>query len=392
MPDYTYLIIGGSMTAHAAIEGIRQIDTAGSIGVIQGEAHKPYSRPPLSKALWKGTPVESIWLKTPGDGITFHLSTVATGLDPSKKIVTDDNGNRYSYGKLLLATGGTVRKFPAVPDGVIYYRTLDDFTKLKRMAEERRSFAVVGGGFIGSEIAAALSMNNKSVTMVVAEDSIGARIFPKELSEFVTTYYQSKGVTTILHDGVIGIEHLGDGYQLKTAKGNSFIVDCVVAGIGIQPATKLAEDAGLKVDNGIVVDAFLRTTDRSIYAAGDVARYHNPHLDGFTRSEHEDNALKMGEAAGRNMAGADSKYDHIPFFYSDLFDLGYEAVGELDSRHEIVEDWKDKFHEGVIYYLKDKRVRGILLWNTWDQVENARAILRQKTDVKAKDLIGRLPA
>jgi NADPH-dependent 2,4-dienoyl-CoA reductase/sulfur reductase-like enzyme len=152
-------------------------------------------------------------------------------------------------------------------------------------------------------------------------------------------------------------------------------VDAVVAGIGIQPNVELAQAAGLTVEDGIHVDKYLRTSRPNIYAAGDVAAFYSPSLDKRLRFEHEDNALTMGQQAGRNMAGAQDAYTHLPFFYSDLFDLGYEAVGEVDARLDTLVDWKEPFREGVVYYHADHRVRGVLLWNTWDQVDNARRLI-----------------
>ena len=163
----------------------------------------------------------------------------------------------------------------------------------------------------------------------------------------------------------------------------------MVAGLGIQPSVELAEQAGLNVDNGIVVDAHCRSSHPSIFAAGDVANFHNPALDARMRVEHEDNANTMGKVAGENMAGQATPYDHLPFFYSDLFDLGYEAVGDLDARLETFSDWKVPFREGVVYYLKGGRVRGVLLWNTWGQVDAARALIAQPGPFKAGDLKGR---
>jgi NADPH-dependent 2,4-dienoyl-CoA reductase/sulfur reductase-like enzyme len=152
-------------------------------------------------------------------------------------------------------------------------------------------------------------------------------------------------------------------------------VDIVVAGLGIQPNVELAEQAGLRVDNGIVVDELLRTSAPDIFAAGDVANFANPALGIRMRVEHEDNANSMGAAAGRAMAGQGTPYTHLPFFYSDLFALGYEAVGELDPRLDVVSDWKEPFREGVVYYLKDGRVRGVLLWNIFGKVDAARALI-----------------
>src|SRR3989441_4827219 len=160
--------------------------------------------------------------------------------------------------------------------------------------------------------------------------------------------------------------------------GQEIVVDAVVGGIGIQPNVDLAVQAGARVDNGIIVDELLRTSVPDIYAAGDVANFFNPALATRLRVEHEDNANTMGAAAGRAMAGRGTPYTHIPFFYSDLFSLGYEAVGELDSRLETVSDWKDPYREGVIYYQRGGLVRGVLLWNTWGQVDAARALIADK--------------
>jgi NADPH-dependent 2,4-dienoyl-CoA reductase/sulfur reductase-like enzyme len=169
------------------------------------------------------------------------------------------------------------------------------------------------------------------------------------------------------------------------------LVDGVVAGIGIEQNVALARAAGLEVGDGVVVDTLLRTSHPDIYAAGDVASFSNPALGTRMRVEHEDNANTMGRHAGRNMAGEQAPYDHLPFFYSDLFDLGYEAVGELDARLEIVADWKEPFREGVQYYLRDGRVRGVLLWNVWEQVDAARRLIAAPGPFRAEDLVGRLP-
>ena len=154
----------------------------------------------------------------------------------------------------------------------------------------------------------------------------------------------------------------------------------------------LARAAGLTVKDGIEVDPQLRTSRPDIYAAGDVASFQNPALGKRIRVEHEDNANTMGAIAGRNMAGAGARYDHLPFFYSDLFDLGYEAVGDLDARHETYADWKEKYREGVVYYLEGGRVRGVLLWNTWGQVDAARALIAEPGPFRPEQLKGRLPA
>src|SRR5262249_15321089 len=160
-----YLIVGGGMTAAAAVNGIREVDPKGTIGLIGAESHPPYDRPPLSKGLWKGKPMDGIWRKLPDQSVELHLGHTATALDAEHKRVTDDRGSTYRYEKLLLATGGTPRRLPIEGEQILYYRTVDDYARLREWATRGQRFAVIGGGFIGSEIAAALAMNGKNVVM-----------------------------------------------------------------------------------------------------------------------------------------------------------------------------------------------------------------------------------
>ncbi|MBA2592026.1 MAG: FAD-dependent oxidoreductase [Pseudomonadota bacterium] len=391
MPHYHYLIVGGGMTADAAIRGIREADSYGSIGLVGAEIDRPYNRPPLSKGLWKGKAIDSIWRGTDATDAALHLGRTVVHLDPPNRKVIDDQGAEYTYDQLLLATGGTPRRLPFGADHILYFRTLQDYLALRGLTERGRRFAVIGGGFIGSEIAAALAMNGKEVVLFLAGENIGEGIFPPELARFVTDYYRQRGVEVLADSTVTGLETDGQRCMLRTQNGQTVAVEGVVAGIGIEPNTRLAEAVGLKVDDGILVDESLRTSAPEIYAAGDVARFYNPDLDKYLRVEHEDNANTMGRAAGRAMAGASDPYHHLPFFYSDLFDLGYEAVGELDPSLELMADWQEQpYRKGVVYYLREGRVRGVLLWNLWEQVDAARALIRGPGLFRAGDLMGRL--
>ncbi len=390
MPDYKYLIIGGGMTADAAAKGIRDVDKDGSIGIIGAETDKPYNRPPLTKKLWTGKPLDSVWRGTEETGAKLHLGRMVEKLDPDQKQVTDDQGTTYTYEKLLLATGGTPRRLPFGGDHIIYYRTLADYRHLRDLADKHQNFAVIGSGFIGSEIAAALAMNAKQVTMLFPETNIGERIYPPDLAKYITRYYQEKGINVLSGEEVNGLD-LNDGHITLHAKsGKSVTADGVVAGIGIQPNVELAKAAGAKVDNGILVDEHLQTSLPDVYAAGDVASFMNPTLNRRMRVEHEDNANTMGEMAGQNMAGKSVTYDYLPFFYSDLFDLGYEAVGELDSSLEMVADWKEPNRKGIIYYLKNSRVRGVLLWDVWGKVDAARELIAKPGPFSAGNVKGQI--
>jgi NADPH-dependent 2,4-dienoyl-CoA reductase/sulfur reductase-like enzyme len=396
MTHYMYLIIGGGMTAAAAVEGIREVDPNGSVGLISADSHAPYDRPPLSKGLWKGKSLDTIWRKIDPQGVTLHLGREARALEPQHNRVTDDQGTVYSYDKLLLATGGSPRRLPFGGDDIIYYRTLDDYERLRALTAQSQRFAVIGGGFIGSEVAAALTMNGKNVVMAFPGHGIGSRLFPTDLVTFLNEFYRQKGVEVLIGEQVIGWGMRQEKPVLKTRNNQSqgereIVADAVVAGIGIQPNVELARTAGLEVDNGIRVDRGLHTSHPDIYAAGDVANFYNPALDQRLRVEHEDNANTMGRLAGQAMAGRKVSYDHLPSFYSDLFELGFEAVGEVDSRLETIADWKERFREGVVYYLRNGRVRGVLLWNVWEQVVAARKLISEAGPFNATNLKGRLP-
>jgi NADPH-dependent 2,4-dienoyl-CoA reductase/sulfur reductase-like enzyme len=376
MPDYRYLVVGGGMTGDSACRGIRDHDAEGTIGVVSAEEHPPYARPPLTKALWTGKEESSIWRKTDELGVDLHSGRRIVALDLDARAATDEQGETYGYERLLLATGGSPRRLPEGPDGVLYYRTVDDYRRLRRSVREGLTVAVLGGGFIGSEIAAALTLNGCRVTILFPDDGIGARLFPPELAEFVNEYYRSKGVDVLPGERVETITSTGDGFSVETEGGRSIEAEVVVAGFGIVPMTDLAEAAGLAIDDGILVDSHGRVQGRDdVFAAGDVARFPAPALGGMRRVEHEDHANTHGRHVGANMAGAGAPYDHLPFFYSDLFELGYEAVGDVDARLETLAEWAEPNRKGVVCYVDEGKPRGFLLWDVWGKVDAARELI-----------------
>lgn len=391
MAHYKYLIIGGGLAGDGATKGIRELDSEGSIGMISMEPDPPYMRPNLSKGLWKGRPEEKIWRKTSERGTDIHLNRKVTRLDPERKQVLDDAGEEFTYDKLLLATGGTPNRLPFGDGNIIYYRNFRDYKHLRALTETGDRFVVIGGSFIGSELAAALTIVGKKVTMIFPENTISEHIFPADLAHFLNDYYREKGVEVVSGESASSVQKQDDHLMVHTGSGRIFNADGVVAGIGIHANLDLAKAAGIKTNSGIVVNERLATSIPDIYAAGDVASFVHSALEKRVRVEHEDNAVQMGTVAGRNMAGAAEAYTHIPMFYSDLFDLGYEAVGELSSKMRTVEDWQEQpFKTGVIYYLDDGLVRGVLLWNVWEKVEEARALLREKGPVEPEELKGRI--
>jgi NADPH-dependent 2,4-dienoyl-CoA reductase/sulfur reductase-like enzyme len=344
--------------------------------LVTDEPHPPYARPPLSKALWKGEAEGRIWLGTQDLGVELALGRRIVSLDLARREARDDLDESYSYEKLLLATGGRPRRLPFGDDDVIYFRTLDDYRHLRGLADRGARFVVIGGGFIGSEIAAALALSGCAVTIVFPESGIGARVFPPALSEALNAYYRDRGVAVLAGSSVIGMD---SGWVLLM-DGRKLPADAVVAGIGIEPNVELAAASGLPVSNGIVVDAFGRVGgDEDVFAAGDVARFPVAALGGEIRVEHENHAKSHGRQVGANMAGAAEPYEHLPFFYSDLFDLGYEAVGELDARHDTVVELDDIHGQGAVYYLdRERRPRGVLLWNMFGRVDDARELIRAR--------------
>jgi NADPH-dependent 2,4-dienoyl-CoA reductase/sulfur reductase-like enzyme len=392
---YSYIIIGAGLSGASAVEGIRELDPQGSILLNGAEKEAPYDRPPLSKQLWTGSKsVEEVFLHDreyyANRGVELRLGVEITQLDASGHAVRDNNGEAYRFGKLLLATGGSPRRL-SIPggelEGISYYRTLPDYHQLRAAAMPGKSALVIGGGFIGSEVAAALRMNNLAVTMVFPSPWLVSRVFPESLGRAVTEYYRTKGVEVLAGDVLISIERARNGYVARTRAGRDIRADLIVVGIGITPNTSLAQAAGLSTDNGALVNEFLQSSNPDVYAAGDLAFFPEEGI-GRRRIEHWDNARAQGKHAGRNMAGAQEPFTYMPFFFSDLFDFGYEAVGEIDSRLTTFADWQEENKTGVIYYLQGERLRGIMMCNVWEKTDAARAMIRRGQPVTVGDLRG----
>jgi NADPH-dependent 2,4-dienoyl-CoA reductase/sulfur reductase-like enzyme len=384
MESTRYLIVGGGMTGDAAVKGIREHDLDGSIVLVGAEQHPPYARPPLTKGLWAGKDEQKIWRGTEEAGAALRLARRIVSLDLDRRVATDDRGENYAWEKLLLATGGRPRTIRGA-DGVVYFRTLDDYRALRARTHEGASAVVIGGGFIGSELAAALATNGCRVTMVFPEGGIAARVLPAGLSAYVTEEYRRRGVEVLTEETVAA----ADATSVTTGSGRTIAADIVVAGLGLEPTTDLAASVGLEVDNGIVVDELGRAGGRDdVFAAGDVASFPVAALGRRFRVEHEDHAKSHGRAVGKNMAGANTPYVHLPFFYSDMFDLGYVAVGEVDSRLHTVESWEEPNRKGIVAYVDDsRRPRGFLYWNVWDHVDLGRELISAGAPIEEAALV-----
>jgi len=380
-----YLIVGAGLAGASAVEGIRERDSKRSITMIGGEKHLPYDRPPLSKKLWFGKKkVKDIFLHDrafyDGKNVTLFTGRQVVALDLKNKTVNDSAGKRYRFKKLLLATGAEPQILP-IPGGdmagICYYRSLDDYQRLRREATAGKSAIIIGGGFIGSEMAAALCINKLKVTMIYPTSHLCDRVFPEDLGLAMERLYQSRGIRFLKGQKPASVKRKGSKFVVQTDGGKKIESDLVIVGVGVKPAVNLAERSGLATGDGIGVNEWLQTVHPDIYAAGDNARFPYQALGQQARLEHWDNALNQGHHAGRNMAGAHKIFTYMPYFFSDLFEFGYEAVGEVNSRMETRSDWQKPFETGVIYYLRNGKIRGAMMCNVWEKVEAARELIRR---------------
>jgi 3-phenylpropionate/trans-cinnamate dioxygenase ferredoxin reductase subunit len=404
--SHRYVLVGGGMAADAAAKAIRAADPQGAVTLVTAEPDAPYRRPHLSKALWSGGAEAKAFLGTAGHGVEVMTGRAVTGIDTRAHRVTLEDGQALEYDQLLIAAGARARRLPGLPEEgpVVAYRSFADYRLARSRAGEGRRTLVVGGGFVGAELAAGLAAAGTAVHMAFPETGLGAGRFPAGLAEALTERYRARGVDVHAGTKLDAAERSGECVRVRLTDGFEAEFDLVALGVGVEPNVELARAAGLRVEDGVVVDAALRVIDDSgspvpgVFAAGDVASFPWPRPLGRSRVEHEDAAVTMGAHAGRQMVAQargeePAPYEHLPFFYSDLFSDGYEAVGRLDGRLRMVEDWKRPFEEGVVYYLDGDRVVGVLLWNTWGQVDAAREVIMADQPIADESsLIGRLPA
>lgn len=393
---YKYVIVGAGLAGASAIGGMRENDPEGSIAIFGDEKHLPYNRPPLSKELWSGkAQVEDIFVNGQDfyeeNKVKLIPGATISSIDPTQKTITDNSGESYRYDALLLTTGGKPRILP-LPGGdlggICYYRYLRDFNQIRPEAREGKSAVIIGGGFIGSEIACAFNINKVKVTMIFPDAYLCARTFPESLGKAIQGYYIKKGVA-ILHDKPVSFVKQGDKFITHTEQGKSIESDIMIIGVGIKPETGLAQTAGLEIKDGIIVNEYLQTSNQYIYAARDNAYFPCKALEKNIRVEHWDNALKQGKLAGKNMSGAKEPVDYLPYFFSELFEFGYEAVGDIDSKLDTSFDWQEENRKGVIYYSDHDRIRGVVLCNIPKKVSAARKLIREGAKVSESKLLSR---
>jgi len=369
MQAYKYVIIGGGLAGGRGVGGIRQVDRAGSVALVTQERHLPYERPPLSKKYLRGevdldrVRVEERSYYDEND-VDLLTETRVRELDVAARVVRLDNGEELQYEKLLLATGGHAWRLPLPGndlENVFTLRTIEDSEQIRAAAGEGKHALIMGGSFIGSEVAASLRQLGTQVTMIFPESRLLERIVPVEVSDYIFAVYRDEGIDVL--PGTVAEKLEGDGAVERAIldTGDSVEVDLVVMGVGIRLNTELAEEAGLDLNEtgAVVVDEHLRTSNPDIYAAGDIAAWPDPTFGERLRVEHWDVARRQGRRAGRNMAGEEKAYGALPYFFSDLFDLSFEVWGNLSSWDETVQ--RGSLEEGgfALFYFDEGRLVGV---------------------------------
>jgi NADPH-dependent 2,4-dienoyl-CoA reductase/sulfur reductase-like enzyme len=364
-----YVIVGGGLAGGRAAENIRKIDPQGSITLVTKESHMPYERPALSKGYLTGKEgLDHVYLKPDPfyaeSDIEVITGVAAIKADPAARSVTLDDGRVLGYEKLLLATGGRARRLPIAGNdlpGVFTLRTIEDADDIRAAAQGSAHALVIGGGFIGSEVASSLAQLGLKVTMVFLEARILERVVPEELSMFLHAQYEANDVRVLPSTRPERLEGDAAVERAVLDNGETLNVNLVVMGVGIELNTELARDAGLKLDKGaVIVDEQLRTSDPNIYAAGDIAAWPDPTFGKRLQVEHWNVARGQGLRTGRNMAGEAKPYQTLPYFFSDLFDLSFEVWGDLTAWGQTVLRGTLESGRFAVYYFDQGSMVGVL--------------------------------
>ena len=334
--DYSTIVLGGGMVAgYAAKEFVDRGLQAGELGIVSADDALPYERPPLSKSFLAGKDDEQSVLISPESfyrehDIGIHLKLQIERIDISSKQLLGSDGQQFRFRRLILATGARVRTLNvpgANRDNVLYLRSLSDSVRLRDALKNARKVVVLGSGFIGMEVASQSAQQGRDTTMVFQQDRVWKSFFTPEMSRFFQKYYEARGVHFVPSAKV---EEIGSNH-VSLSTGTKLDADLVVAGIGVTPVTEVADAAGLQVENGIVVNEFLETGTAGVYAAGDTANYRDALFNKRRRVEHWDNAVTQGQYLARRLSGESEPFKHIPYFFSDVFDLSYEFWGDTEG-------------------------------------------------------------
>lgn len=385
------------MAADKAARAIRSQDPDATIGILTASKYGPLYRPALSKGLWQEpqSTLEAQLFGTEGAGVTVYTGVRVTSLDPSSHSVATSTGTTFEYSRLLLATGAR----PKVPEGfpadsrIVTVREPEDYIRLRDQVSVNTTVAVVGAGYIASEIAAGLATVGAKVSMHFPAQKLLDHMFPDSITTHISQVYGGKGIQLHAGRSLTSISADDADLELSFENGDRVSADLVVLAIGVTPVLDLAELAGADIaadGAGVVVKADMSTSLPDVWAAGDIVYYDDPIL-GKRRVEHIAHAEQTGSIAGISMTGHAAPQLKTPMFYADLFDDGYEAVGEISTDYRTVERWNSDKTNAVVYYLDDDRIRGVLLWNTWGEVENARDVLAASAvGTPAEELVERI--
>ena len=393
MPQ-THVIVGAGQAGGRAAEAMRAHGFAGRIVLIGEEPHLPYERPPLSKqVLLREYEPERAQLN-PAEfyaeqRIELRLDTRAVAIDRVARRVELGDGSAESYDKLLLTTGSAVRRLPLPGNqlgGVHVLRGVEDSLAIRDALEPGARIVIVGGGYIGLEVAAAARMRECEVTVIEVLDSLLARVMTPEMGEYFTRLHRGRGVDLRLGTGVTAIEGAKDVEGVRVADDTVVAADSVVIAVGIVPEIELAQAAGLEIGDGIAVDEFARTSDPDIYAAGDATEHPNPTLGRRVRLESWQNAQNQAIAAARAMCGQGEPYDEIPWFWSDQYDVNVQMLGIPDAESEAVLRGDMGGEAFTVFHLREGRVTGAIAINGARDIAVARRLIAQKRQVDAARL------
>jgi NADPH-dependent 2,4-dienoyl-CoA reductase/sulfur reductase-like enzyme len=344
MKESKFVIVGGGMVAgYAAKQFVELGLQPGELTIFSMDELLPYERPPLSKGFLAGKDTEdSVWISPlefyRQHGIELRLSSV-DGINTGDKVLQLQSGESFAFEQAILATGSRVKKL-TIPGhdltNVFYLRSLDDSKAIRDRAREVKEAVVIGGGFIGMEVAAVLTQLNVAVTMVMPDERIWKTFFTPEMSHFFEGYYKARGVKFVQGVSIQSLGGDGSVERVELEDERSIACQMVVAGIGVQPVTDIFETAGLEVSNGVVVNEYLETSVPGIFAAGDIANYTDVLFRKRRRVEHWDNAVSQGQHCAKAMMGDRQPFKHVPYFFSDVFDLSYEYWGDTQGADRVV--------------------------------------------------------
>ena len=359
--DQTFVILGAGHAAGQLATSLRQEGFTGRLVLIGEEAQLPYQRPPLSKKYLSGEfGLDRVYFKPPAfyeeANVETHLGTTATAIDREKKTVTLSDGQTFSYDKLAITTGSRVRELPipgADLKGVHYLRTIDDVDGMRASFEPGKNLVIIGGGYIGLEVAAVATGLGLKVTVLEMEDRVLKRVTSPELSTFFQDYHKASGVDIKLETGIKTLEGEDTLVAATTADGQSIPADIALIGVGILPNVEMAEACGLTVDNGIVVDEYCVTSDPDIVSAGDCTQHPSFVYDKKIRLESVHNALEQAKTAAASMCGKQKKYDQVPWFWSDQYDLKLQIAGLNTGYDQVVLRGNPDEKKFALFYLKD---------------------------------------